>query len=59
MGFGEPSTRKQFFVAVLSSYFKMLVMLVVLVVSEIRQSIACLIVLRTKQCSNWLLFDPF
>ena len=34
-------------------------MLVVLVVSEIRKSIACLIVLRTKQCSNWFLFEPF
>ena len=34
-------------------------MLVVLVVSEIRKAIACLIVLRTKQCSNWFLFEPF
>ena len=34
-------------------------MLVVLVVSEIRKSIACLIVLRTKDCSNWFLFEPF
>ena len=39
-----------------SSYFKMLV---VLVVNEIRKSIACLIVLLTKQCSNWFLFEPF
>ena len=31
-------------------------MLVVLVVSEIRKSIACLILLRTKQFSNWFLF---
>ena len=34
-------------------------MLVVLVVSEVRKSIACLIVLRTKQCNNWFLFEPF
>ena len=34
-------------------------MLVVLVVSELRKSIACLIVLRTKQCCNWFLFEPF
>ena len=34
-------------------------MLVMLVVSEIRKSIASLIVLRTKQCSNWFLFEPF
>ena len=34
-------------------------MLVVLVVNEIRKSIACLIVLRTKQCSNWFPFEPF
>ena len=39
-----------------SSYLKMLV---VLVVSEIRKSIACIIVLRTKQCSNWFLYEPF
>ena len=31
-------------------------MLVVLVVSGIRKPIACLIVLGTKQCSNWFLF---
>ena len=30
-------------------------MLVALVVSEIRNSIACHIVLGTKQCSNWFL----
>ena len=34
-------------------------MLVVLAVSEIRKSIACLIVLRTKQCSNRFIFEPF
>ena len=33
-------------------------MLVVLVVGEIRKSIVCLIVLRTKHCSNWFLFEP-
>ena len=27
--------------------------------SELRKSIACLIVLRTKHCSNWFLFEPF
>ena len=34
-------------------------MLVVLVVGEIRKSIACLIMLRTKQSSNWFLFETF
>ena len=56
MGFGGISTGTHIFVVVFSSYFTMLV---VLVVSEIRKSIACLIVLRTKQCSNWFLFEPF
>ena len=37
----------------------LVVLTCVLVVSEIRKSIACLIVLRTKQCNNWFLFEPF
>ena len=54
MGFHEPSAGKQIFVVVflLCSYFKIIV---VLVVSELRKSIACLIALRTKQCINWFL----
>ena len=56
MVFGEPSTGKHIFVVVFISYFKMLV---VLVESEIRKSIACLIVLRTKQYSNWFHLNHF
>ena len=57
MGFGEPSTGKHVFVVVfVSCYFKMLV---VLVLSEIRKSIACLIVLRTKHVSIGSFFNHF
>ena len=55
MGFAEPSTGKQTIVVDFSKVItsKCVVMLVA---SEIRRSIACLIVLRTKQCCNWFLF---
>ena len=55
MGFAEPSTGKQTVVVDFSQVITSKCV-VVLGVSEIRTSIACLIVLRTKQCSNWFLF---
>ena len=58
MGFAEPSTGKQTIVVDFSKVITSKCV-VVLVVSEIRKSIACLIVLRTKQCSNWFLFKLF
>ena len=58
MGLAEPRTGKQ---TVFVDFSQVIASkcVVVVVVSEIRKSIACLIVLRTKQCSNWFLFKLF